>query len=282
MKQLTKTYPPESGQPLRSIWIDTAIGRLHARTNAINPPPDSAAVLVTHGLTVGVSYTEPICRLLACSFRVFAVDLPCYGKSAKRRHLLSVPQAADALVAFMDAIALWQAHLLGNSYGCQVFAEMAARYPERVQRVVLQGPTVNPHRRSFWQQLWPWIWTSHYERKGLSALAIRDVLRLGMRRTVEAVRFCLEDAIEKNLPRIQAPTFVVCGENDPMVPRDWAEEATRLLRRGELRMVPGWGHCLVYSAPFELLQIVQPFLNANYLGETFARRVPRFELLNHS
>ena len=51
---------------------------------------------------------------------------------------------SGALSAWMEGIGVERATLVGNSMGCQVIAELAACHPERVERAVLQGPTMDP------------------------------------------------------------------------------------------------------------------------------------------
>jgi 2-hydroxy-6-oxonona-2,4-dienedioate hydrolase len=101
-------------------------------------------VVLVHGLVVSSLYMEPTAERLAPFHRVFAPDLPGFGRSDKPSRALSVAGLADALGAWMDAEGLERAVLVGNSLGCQVIAEMAARAPHRAAGVVLTGPTVEP------------------------------------------------------------------------------------------------------------------------------------------
>jgi pimeloyl-ACP methyl ester carboxylesterase len=245
---------------LRSIWVKTSMGCLHARTNNFAPGTEISTIVLVHGLVISSRYMIPIARQLAPWGRVYAVDLPGYGESEKPGRAPSVAEGAEALAAFLDALKLRSAHLLGNSYGCQICAEFAVRYPERVQRLVLQGPAINPHERHFWTQLGLWLADLRYEPFWLNVLMARDWYAAGPKRAIETVRQALEDRIEAKLPRIEAPTLVVRGSKDPKIPQYWAEEAVRLLPRGELKVVPGYGHCLIYTAPLELMRVVRPFL----------------------
>lgn len=250
----------EIGGALRCFQAATPAGRMLTRTNQLSPSPGPPAIILVHGLIVSSRYMIPIARLLASDFRVYAIDLPGYGVSEKPPRALTVTEAADALAGWMDTVSLASAHLLGNSYGCQVAAEFATRYPDRVQRLVLQGPTINPHQHSFWRQLPPFVMNLRYEPMSLVWLVARDWWAIGPPRSAQMVRQCLADYIEDKLPRVQAPTLVVCGAKDPHVPRYWAEEAAQLLPRGELKIVPGYGHCLNYTAPLELRRVIEPFL----------------------
>src|SRR5919109_4737970 len=65
----------------------------------------------------------------------------------------SMPSSATSSRA---SAAIAHAHLLGYSFGCQVSAELAARRAELVERLVLQGPTVDPSAHG-WPQLGRWF-----------------------------------------------------------------------------------------------------------------------------
>jgi 2-hydroxy-6-oxonona-2,4-dienedioate hydrolase len=246
--------------PLRRIRVATASGWLHARTNNFPAPAGSPTVLLVHGLVISSRYMVPIAERLAARCRVYAVDLPGYGGSAKPRRAPSLPAAADAIADFMDALGIPTAHLLGNSYGCQVAAEFAVRHPRRLRRLILQGPTINPHERGFWTQLGLWLADLRYEPLWLNVLMGRDWLAAGLDRGVGTIRNALADRIEAKLPAIRAPTLVIRGGNDPKIPAYWAREAAALLPAGELRVIPGYGHCLIYTAPLELMRVIGPFL----------------------
>jgi pimeloyl-ACP methyl ester carboxylesterase len=247
--------------PLRRIRVATACGQMHARTNNFPPPAEAATVLLVHGLVISSRYMVPIAERLAARCRVYAVDLPGYGGSAKPPRTPTIAEAADALAAFMDALDLGAAHVLGNSYGCQVAAEFAVRHPERVRRLVLQGPTINPHERGLWTQLALWLKDLRYEPLGLNLLMARDWWAAGLDLGIGTIREALADRIEAKLPAIRAPTLIVRGGRDPKIPQYWAEEAAALLPDGQLRVVPGYGHCLIYTAPLELMRVIGPFLD---------------------
>lgn len=54
---------------------------MHARVSA--EPPDAPVVILVHGVVVSSSYMMPTAELLAPNYRVYAPDLPGYGKSDK-------------------------------------------------------------------------------------------------------------------------------------------------------------------------------------------------------
>ena len=190
---------------------------------------------------------------------VYAVDLPGYGLS-KQRSILSIAELADALNEWIEAEGLGEAHLVGNSFGCRILAQFAARHARRVDRLVLQGPTVDPAVRTLWRQVWRIIRHSVREHPGLGRIMITDYARAGVPRVVGTIRMALQDCIETKLPYIAAPVLVVRGDHDPLVPQRWAERVCRLLPRGELAVMPGAAHSINYTAPDALIAVMKPFL----------------------
>jgi 2-hydroxy-6-oxonona-2,4-dienedioate hydrolase len=246
---------------LESRWVTVDGLPVHARVS-VDPVPDgSPAVVLVHGIGISSRYMVPTGERLAPHFRVYAPDLPGFGRSAKPSHVLNLTELAEALDGWMRAAGLKQAMLLGNSFGCQIIAELALRHPERVERAVLQGPTVDPRARTAPQQMARWQLNTPREPPSLGFLTIRDYRECGVRRVVRTFRYSLQDRIEEKLPHMQIPTMVVRGGRDPIVPQRWAEEATRLLPEGRLVVIPGAAHTVNYNSPLELARVARPFLS---------------------
>jgi pimeloyl-ACP methyl ester carboxylesterase len=162
----------------------------------------------------------------------------------------------------MDAVGLPRAALVANSLGCQIVVDLAVRRPELVQALVLAGPTIDRHARNAWVQIARWFRDWPGERPSLALAHLRDYALAGTKRAVRTFQFTLADRIEEKLPQVQAPTLVVRGARDPIVPQAWAEEVTRLLPRGRLVVIPGGPHCVNYSTPRAFARVVTAFLEA--------------------
>jgi pimeloyl-ACP methyl ester carboxylesterase len=244
---------------LRRVWTDTAAGTMHARVGGDRG--SGRPVVLVHGMIISSRYMVPTAVELAPLCPVYAVDLPGYGDSVKPRAILGLTELADALAGWMDAMRFPSAHLVANSFGCQVLAEFALRHVGRVDRLVFQGPTVDPKARSVRQQLARLLRNSSSEAPGLGWITIVDYMKAGIRRIRATIRMAIEDRIEDKVPCIVAPTLIVRGGNDPLVPQQWAEELVRQLPRGELRVLPGLGHTINYTAPREFVAAMRPFLH---------------------
>ena len=80
------------------------------------------------------------------SFGAYVPDLPGWGKSEKPPHALTVPQATDALAAWMGEVGLSHAVLIGNSLGCQFIVDLVAK---RIQALPLFFRVGFGHARIF-------------------------------------------------------------------------------------------------------------------------------------
>ena len=238
--------------------------RLHARVGGAGT--GGRPVVCVHGFGVSSRYFAPLARELAATNPVAAVDLPGYGRSERPPRALGVPELADALRAWLDVLGLDRPALVANSMGCQIAVDLAARAPERVDRLVLVGPTIDPAARSFSRQAARLVLDSVREPPSLLAIIALDYGLFGPLRLGRTARFALADRIEAKLLRVRAPALVVRGERDGLVPQRWAAEAASLLPRGRLAVVPGKAHAVHFSAPRRVASLVRSFLEEGEEG----------------
>lgn len=233
---------------------------MYYRVSSYKLPPDAQSLVMVHGLASSNSYMLPTAVRLASSYNVYIPDLPGFGQSSKPKHVLDVVEMADALAAWMRAIQLGSATLLGNSLGCQVIARFAIRYPDCIDRAILVGPSMDPRALTAHQEIVRWVANIPFEPFHLFPIMIGDFFHAGVRRTAKTLQYGLEDHVHEQLPYVQVPTLVVRGSHDTVVPQRWAEEATQLLPDGKLVVIAGAAHDANYNSPKELAAIVRGFM----------------------
>ncbi len=252
--------PKEPTGPLQDLWTRVGGRRIYARMSR-HPVPGGVPVVLVHGFGVSSSYMVPLAKRLAAEVPVFAPDLPGHGRSDNSEEPLGVPELAEVLRNWMNAAGLHRATFVANSMGCQIVAELAVRWPERVVGLVLIGPTAEAGKRTFRQQFPRLLKTGILaERPSLALLVAKDYARMGPRRLHAEMRKVFEDRIEDKLPRIEAPTLVVRGEKDALVPQEWTEKVARWVGADRVHVIAGAGHALNYTAADELMRIIRPFL----------------------
>ena len=241
----------------RRFSVPMPRGNVHTR---IGGPSSGPAVVLVHGFVLAGDYMMPAAERLAALARTYVPDLPGYGLSDRPLQPLELAYLGDRLAEWMDRLSLGRAHFIGNSFGCQVLVDFAARHARRVHRLVLQGPTVDPAARSLARQVLRLIENSRIESPGLGRLMLRDYWRAGWRGIVETGRMALSDRLEAKLKQIAMPTLVVRGSRDVLAPQAWAERMVDLLPQGRLLVMPGLAHTIIYTAPAVFVDAIRPFL----------------------
>jgi pimeloyl-ACP methyl ester carboxylesterase len=94
-------------------------------------------VVLLHGLGGFAQSWRQTIDTLAPRATVFALDLPGFGRSAKPRTTYRLGFFASALRAFLDAVGIGQASLVGHSLGASVAVTYALTHPARVERLAL-------------------------------------------------------------------------------------------------------------------------------------------------
>ena len=119
--------------PIRSGFVKVGRLSLHHTYGGKGAP-----VLLIHGLGssgyIEWRFTMPG---LARSHRVFAPDLPGFGRSQKPRARYGIRYFARVLDRYLEGRRLASAAVVGTSLGGRIALELALEYPERVRKLVL-------------------------------------------------------------------------------------------------------------------------------------------------
>lgn len=261
---------------LESKWINVKGLRVHTRLSREPARDNEPAIVLVHGLAVSSRYMIPTAKQLASHYRVYIPDLPGYGRSGKPSHTLSIVELCDALADWMDAIGLQSATLLGNSMGCQIIANFALRHPQRIERAILVGPTMDPQACTARQAIWRWLLNIPGEPVALFPIVLLDTIQIGLRRFVRTFRYALEDRIEAKLPHMHLPTLVVRGTRDTVVPQRWAEEVADMMPYARLIAIEGAAHDVNFNSPEQLTNEVLRFMREE--DASIADSAPTFPL----
>ena len=248
------------GETLESRWAKVCGRLMHYRASADSAGRNDSPVVLVHGLGVSSRYMTPTAVRLAPHRRVYAPDLPGFGRSEKPGRALNLAELADALSAWMEEVKIPRAVLLGNSIGCQVIVELALSRPRLVERIVLVSPTVDREARTVFRSFARLLLDVPRERPSLPFIALLDYMQAGLGRTAHTFGYAMQDRVEEKLPRVAQPALVVRGGRDPVVSGGWAAELSKLLPAGRLAVLEGAAHAVNHNSPAELAGVVLDFL----------------------
>jgi pimeloyl-ACP methyl ester carboxylesterase len=156
-----------------------------------------------------------------------------------------------------------RASFVGNSLGCPIIVEVAARYPDRIQSAVLVSPAGGPNNQPMLRALRQMAHDGLREPPGMVRLATHDYLRFGLRQSLSLFAAMVRYPTLERLPGLVVPTLVIAGRRDPLVNHGRAHVLAALPHVAAVR-VPG-AHALNYSAPELVAALVEAHLEGTPL-----------------
>jgi len=240
-------------------------------------------VLLIMGLAVSSRAWDRLPQLLARDFRVLVFDNIGTGKSGKRGYAYSMKELAADAAAVLDFACARSAHVFGVSMGGMIAQELAIRKPERLRSLAL-GCTFASWRKgvapSFATKLDLALVNLGFatpERLG-RVLVSSDFHSKDPRRIVEwlrdseqaALRYAAAQVIAiarhhtlDRLHRIRAPTLVITGTADRLVPFANSEVLARNIPDARLHLLHGAGHCFPLEREEETVRVLREHFLAN-------------------
>jgi pimeloyl-ACP methyl ester carboxylesterase len=242
-------------------------------------------------LVMGIGYDSSIWTLkqtpaFSTRFRVVLLDNRDVGRSSRTDHQYAVADMADDVAGLLDVLGIRRTHLLGLSMGSMIGMEFAIRHPDRLDRLVLAGPSAAPARSAV-DPIATWNWVKAHDAGGevfggqqltwlFSSAFLRD--RTAVEETtallasnpypVESEAYARQahaylqfDALDR-LGAITAHTLVVVGEQDRLTPPWVARQVAAGIAGARFDIITGDGasHLLPLERPEDFNQLVINFL----------------------
>lgn len=217
----------------------------------------------------------PFLRRLGEGRRLLAPELPGFGSSTGFEHLVDLTDLVLALRQMIGGWAGGPVDLIGHSLGGMIAAELAARCPGAVRRLVLvdafglwldDEPAVDPFGQAELVQAALWAGPAPAEVPTNFVPAPEDphaATIFTTRNLATATKFLwpLPDrGLRRRAPYIEAATLVVNGEADGLVPVSYAADLARLIPGATLTTIPGAGHYPMVEQPDRFHDVVERFL----------------------
>lgn len=267
---------------------------------------DGPALILVPGLAASAEFWQYNVRPLAARHRVYALDLPGFGKSDKKIEDFSLANAAAFMARFMDAVGIERASLAGNSLGGVVCAQTAVQFPERVRNLVLVGSAGFGRELSLYLRLWSvpvlgdlafrtyqglfpslkrWAflrpdsiddqWLSGTAAVLRSPAVRKNTLKVA--RMGVNLRGQREDrfhGLHRDLASMDVPTLIIWGRHDAAVPLSHAYAAQSLIPNSQVRVIERGAHTPQVERPEEFNGLVLDFLSSSLRAESTKGQSP--------
>jgi pimeloyl-ACP methyl ester carboxylesterase len=264
--ELEKRYAASS---LQTIDIDGL--KVHYKETG---PLGAPALLLLHGFGSSLQAWDDWSVKLEQKYRVIRLDLPGFGLTgASPDHDYSEEKDLAILTRFADKLGLDKFSVIGHSMGGKMAWSLAAAQPDRVQALVLMAPDGFPETKD--------IGTKPYEVPAIMGLIKYVLPKYLVRKSIEpafAEADALNDALVNRyfdmlrapgvrgailersnqtiytdpvsrLKAIKAPTLLIWGEQDQMIPSNNAQSYANVLSNSTTVLVPKLGHLLQEEQP---------------------------------
>jgi pimeloyl-ACP methyl ester carboxylesterase len=260
---------------MKTHTIDTARG---ARIRVFEAG-SGAPLVFLHGAG-GLFPENPFLNRLAERYHVFVPELPGYGESSGEELLEDMLDFALHGWDVIAALRLQRPHVIGHSMGGMIAAEMACLAPRDLDKLVLvasAGLWIDEHPIPDMFAFLPheYAETLFHDRATGEALLtggldlshpdalmqfyIAHTKRLGM---AGKILFPIPNRrLAKRLYRLSAPTLLLWGKSDRLIPPVYADRFQKLIPQATLELIDEAGHMLPYEQPDAFIAAVTRFLD---------------------
>ncbi len=248
-------------------------------------PRGAPALILLHGFGSSLETWESWATILAADYRVIRFDLPGFGLTGPDpTGDYSDGRGVTLVEALMDELHLDHATIIGNSLGGKIAWMFAAAHPERTSKLVLISPDGfaspgfaygKPAEVPFMVRLLPYTLPDPLLRMSLEPAygdpkhltkptfeRYRDMMLAPGDRAAMVARMrqvMLQNPISI-LQTIKAPTLLLWGEQDGMIPIDNAMDYRRAIPKTIFVALPGLGHVPFEEAPDVSIKPLLSFL----------------------
>ncbi|MDQ6751743.1 MAG: alpha/beta hydrolase [Actinomycetota bacterium] len=290
------------GPPVRSAWQDVD-WREHQRWLQVNARRinlvelgDGPPIVFVHGHSGSWSNWLENLPHFAERHRVVAFDLPGFGHSEMPAQGVSIENYGRTVDAVMEELGVDQAAIVGNSMGGFVGAELALKFPHRVQRLVLVSAAglatkyiglsaeflrrrsvvafaraVNtyasfPEARASTLMRRPRLrrallgMVAHHPDRLPVPISMELVRGTGKPAAADALDALLDYDYRDRLEDVRCPTLIVWGEDDRTVPVESAGEYERLIPGSRKVVLLDTGHVPMVERPVRFNALLDEFL----------------------
>ena len=254
-------------------------------------------LLFLHGLSSNSDAWFRNIETLDEDFTCIAIDLPGFGKSYKNAEEFTATHFASIVKEFAEKMKMDKFTLVGHSMGGQTAIKFAAKYPEKLDKLILIAPAgiekfsefegtamkmvMNPTTimASTEEQIDRNYQLNFYKMPEEAAQMIQDRKNIVKSADFQAhaiaiqksVKGMLDDTVTQDLEKISTSTLILFGKNDALIPNKYlhptltidelSKTAQESIKGSKLILINEAGHFLQFEKPIEVNKEIKEFLS---------------------
>jgi non-heme chloroperoxidase len=235
------------------------------------------AIIFLHGYSDSWFSFSRVLPLLSPSYHAFALTERGHGDSAKSQCCYTLEDFAADVDAFMEAVGVERATLVGSSGGGFIAQRVAVSYPHRVSRLVLMStaakgsafrgdPEFGEFVRTLEDPVPPEFVREFQESTIIQPVPqefFETVISESLKLPARVWRDYFEGVVLAEaapLGEIKAPTLILWGEQDPYPPREEQERLAREIPEATLKVYAESSHAMHWERPEEVVRDLEAFM----------------------
>lgn len=238
----------------------------------------NSALVFVNSLGTDLRIWNDVVPYFAGRYSIIRYDKRGHGLSDSPAGPYSIADHADDLAGVLAYLGVNTATIIGISVGGMISLDFAARYPQRVQCLILCDTGAVLGTRAYWEEritaleaggfselgeaiLARWFAPTFAKRqpdayRGYGNMLVRTPLG-GYIDTCKAIR----DADLRQVARdIDVPTLIMCGSQDQATPPELVRELADMIEDAHFRIIPDAGHLPCIEQPEIMASEISSFL----------------------
>ncbi len=235
-------------------------------------------LVLLHGIGASAERWSKVIPFFYEHFRVIVPDIVGFGYSDKPTVEYNIPFFVKFLEEFLNSLGIKKTSITGSSFGGLVAAEFAIKNSQIVNKLVLVAPagTMKSSTRRLEEYILASLYPTHdnvwrafinmaFDPRTVTEQTIEDFIdrmklpnakyafmstMLGIRNTPN---------LSSRLDKILSPTIIVWGEQDEMIPVEYADDYKKI-PKSNLLVIPECGHTPFTEKPEIFCKIAIDFL----------------------
>jgi pimeloyl-ACP methyl ester carboxylesterase len=238
-------------------------------------------LILLHGIGASAERWSRVIPTLSRYYRIIIPDIIGFGYSDKPAVEYTMDFFIDGFFkVFLENLGIPKANIIGSSFGGHVATEFAIRFNHMVEKLVLVSPagmmktstpTLDRYIMAALYPVYEHVYEAFSEMAYDSHNAVNEEIvmdfvnrmrltnaKYAFMSTVLGIRYAPK--LQGRLSKITAPTLLVWGDKDRMIPVQYAKEYTDEIPENKLVVVKNCGHTPYVERPITFNKIVLRFL----------------------
>jgi pimeloyl-ACP methyl ester carboxylesterase len=248
-----------------------------------NVAGDGPPTVLIHGLMASSNYWEKVFGPLSRYGKVFALDMPGYGRSGKvESGGYGIDDLVKYLDSYVDTMGLRKVNLVGHSMGGIVAIKYAFLHPNKVERIVIVGSPFYPRplpiyfkllnvpilgRGFFWLATRPlgrfYLKKAFFNEEKMEDPFLKDLKMASYSAVVSSMRSIQSTDLRPGLSGLKHPVLIIWGNEDRFVPVSIGKELHKEIKGSRIVIFDRCGHCPMIEWPQRFCHEVKTFLFSN-------------------